>query len=279
MPAADTPFVIGVIREKEKGLLEDDEYTRIIQAPTVSEAYQALMDTPYGVYFATDSSPYEAIAKRLESEMEWLRDAVLDKQILSFIQARYDALHIAQALLDFQAGKENALFASQLGSITAELLTSTIWHDTGWDSLPAMWRTFVRDERSKIKTAPESFSSQELLERVESVFHVNVEKLATSELTRAIAQLEQERRLQEQSDRPDNLPDDISAVEKGWDEKLLVELRRFRGEPTDGDAIIAWWFALAMEARTLRLLLSAKAGGLTTEQLVPLQRSLYRSWV
>lgn len=279
MPAVDTPFVIGVIREKEKGLLEKDEYTRIVEAPSVAQAYQALTDTPYGVYFAADVSPYSAIASRLEDEMGWLEEVVADKWVIDFIQARYDALHIGQALLDYKSGKEAADFASKLGRITAELLTSTIWNDTSWDSVAVVWRGAMQTLRTLVIERSDDTSTQTILQTIERAYLDALKTLTASDLSRTIASLEQERSLLEQTIRPNNLPDDISTMERGWDEKLLAALRDWRSAPNGSDAIIAWWFALATEARTLRLILSAKAGGLAPAQLQVLQRSLYREWI
>lgn len=279
MPTVDIPFIIAVIREKEKALLEDDEYIRLINAATTPDAArEALADTAYGIHVASDMTSLQALDARLVEEWKWLTQmlGVSDKSLM-FMAARYDALHSAAALIDYKSGAAQASVSVAVGALTPELLTSVIWNNKGWEDVPAVWRDFLRDQR---EAATDPTWNREAVMAAASTAMVDVmKKTGTSPLMRAITALAQERTDTETAMRPDNLPSDISAYEKQWDERLLAALREHRLAPHTVDTVVAWWYALVIEVKTVRLLLTAAGGGVAKDQVSTLTRSRYLSWI
>lgn len=277
MPQADIPFIIGVIREKEKGLLENDEYTRILGAGSAADAAHALSDTAYGIYLAGASGPLVAISDRLVEEFEWLVD-VLGKNhdAVTFIAARFDALHIAAALIDAHEQSERGSHVRNLGTMSAELITSCLGENVGWESVPEAWRAFLRNESEQLVG---SKKKSDIIERTKQHMLKVMETHATAELSRAILALIVRRLTEEENVRPHTLPDDLIQFERMWDEELLQLTRAWKSDATSINAVIAWWYALATEAKVVRLILSAKMGGFSVDTLERLRRSLYQSWV
>jgi len=278
MTSGQIPFIVGVIREKEKSLLEQDEYTRLIDDITSGNARSVLTDTAYGLHLAGDLTPAQALDARLYEEFSWLVNELgANHPAMIYIAARYDALHIANALIDYQAGKEMASAKTRLGLLSAELLTSTIWRNHGWEDVPAPWRTFMQEQRDA--TQSDDWSRKQVLEAVGEQYLEVLKGAGKSKLMKSLTALTQERTELEKEIRPDSLPTDLVAYEKEWDEKVLTEVRKHRFEPDTIDAIVAWWYALAIEVKTIRLLLLSIGGKTNKETLTNLTRSLYRSWI
>ncbi|MEX0649867.1 MAG: V-type ATPase subunit [Candidatus Andersenbacteria bacterium] len=296
MPKVDAPYIIGVIREKEKGFLQVDEYTRIIGAPTAQEAVHALADTPYGIHLEQASTPFEALEAHLYEELTWLQEVVNDDRVLMFMTARHDGLRIASAFIHYMAGKPKSGEGRSLSSLPVNALTSVIWEDTGYDELPGSWREFTREE--KVRTGQEGWSKKDLLLRVKDKTLAVMRELAFTPLMKEIQELMHQRIALDASVR--TLPSDVSpqshetplwvseesleAVEQGldatryefaFDSRLMDLIRTQRATPTGYDPIIAYWMAKEIEVRTLRLLLSAKLGGLPQETLRTLIRPRY----
>jgi len=129
MPAVDSTYLIGVIREWEKSFLQDDEYTRLIEAADGIEAVAALRDTPY--------APLPD--KHLREVHAWIGDMSDDARVWQFISARYDGLNAALALIDRMEGKTEPGSLSELGTIPAALWQTVVWNNLGWDKLPTDW--------------------------------------------------------------------------------------------------------------------------------------------
>ena len=279
MPTTDIPYIVAVVREKEKALLEDDEYIRVINSATTADGgREALADTAYGIHVASGMTSLQALDGRLAEEFAWLTDMLgVSDASLTFIAARYDGLHAAAALIDYKRGAKQASMQVPVGRMKPELLTSVIWNDAGWDDVPGVWQGFLREQRAAINDA--SWSSEATaMAASEAVIDV-MTKTGRSALMRAITALTAERLAHEKTMRPDALPSDIPAYEKQWDEKLLATLREHRLAPHTIDAVIAWWYALVIEVKTLRLLLTAAGGGVAKEKLSTLTRSRYLLWI
>lgn len=278
MPQADIPYIIGVIREKEKSLLEADEYTRIRGAANAAEAAHAFSDTAYGMHLASAAGPLAAISERLADEFEWLVEVFgADHAIITFIAARFDALHIAAALIDTHTQEERASHTRSLGTMSAELISSCVRDDAGWESVPQAWRAFLQAETKCL--AEPNWTKGAAIERVkDQMLHV-MRQSANGELAQSIVALTKKRLEQEATIRPNDLPSDLIAFERNWDEELLALLRPWRADAVQADAVLAWWYALATEAKTLRLVLSAKISGFSDSTLEQLQRSFYRKWI
>lgn len=279
MPTIDIPYIVGVIREKEKALLEDDEYIRVISAATnPNAAREALADTAYGIHVAADMTSLEALDARLTEEFDWLAKMLgTTDKALTFISARYDALHAAAAIIDYKDGKEKAEVQVAIGTLTPELLTSVIWQDAGWDDVPSMWKSFLQEQVANTKKA--DWSRKAVTAAAADQAITVMQAVGKSPLMKAVTALAKERTETEEGMRPDTLPDDISAYEKQWDERLLSALREHRLDPHTIDSVVAWWYALATEVKTLRLLLTAAGGGVAKETVTNLTRSRYLSWI
>ncbi|MEX1112734.1 MAG: V-type ATPase subunit [Candidatus Andersenbacteria bacterium] len=296
MPKVDAPYIIGVIREKEKGLLGTDEYTRIIGAPTAQEAVRALADTPYGIHLEQAATPFAALEAHLYEELTWLQEVVSDERVLQFISARHDGLRIASAFMHYMAGKSKDGLERSLSSIPVNALTSVIWEDAGYEELPHIWRDFIREEKERAQQ--EGWSKKDMLLRVKEKTIAVMQELAFTPLMREVAQVTRERLDFEagmRSTTADSAPAAanaplwaseaaIEAVEQGvgatayeyaFDATLIDGIRTQRATPTGYDPIIAYWMAKEIEARTLRLILSAKLGGLPQQTLHSLVRPLY----
>ena len=300
MPEADTAFVIGVIREKEKGLLEEDEYTRVIQAPDAGEARNALLDTPYGIHLASTVSAPAAIIAHSAEVLAWLRDVVADKRILEFISARFDALHIANGIMEFRDGKKTMCEQIELGHIPCSVLYNGIWHGTDLDIIPSSWRSFIESEVALSKE--DNWEKSALLARTKDQLVSVMKELSFTDLMYEISALTEKHFALDSSIRSglvDSTPDvekissvpcvatasaqDITdaqsavAYEKCWDEEMLRLIRQHKHSPTGYDTVLAFWYAKELEAKTLRLLMAAKLGGLGANIISSFKRSLYRS--
>ena len=169
MPQVDPTFIVGAIREKEKHFLEADEYTRLIGAPSLDEAFRVLVDTPYGVWLQEELSlptVYDSLRSHLKEELTWLFDLLDDPRVKLFLSARYDALNIAHALIEFASNKDTLTLLTPLGAITQDTLFTTVWKDEHWDALPEEWREIIQTERNTIIT--EGWTKSQLFSRMES---------------------------------------------------------------------------------------------------------------
>ena len=293
MPSVDPPYVIGVIREKEKGLLSADEYTRIVGAPTPEEAVHVLNDTPYGIAFEQSGSAFEALSIHLRQELDWLQELIKDKDVVTFITARYDGLAITSALFDVRDGKDTLSMPVALASISPQLLERIMWHNEGIEDAPVRWQEYIRSESERVRQ--DDWTKTDALTRAEAQVKDVMKQAARTPMMKSIAALVSERLALDLAVRvqqviPEQLPDFLekesatavadqvsaTAYEKAWDERLLTLVRDRRNEPIGYDPIVGYWYAKEIEAKTLRLLLFAKLGGMSTSQMAPLIRSRYQ---
>lgn len=319
MPHADPTYVIGVIREKEKGFLELDEYTRLISAPNTSDAVRALADTPYTKWIEskdTQESVIDSLISHLTDELAFLKDVVEEERVLQFIGARYDGLNIAAALIAYKRGDEKMPPVSPLGFISRDALYSAIWHQENGEIIPALWSTWLEEQAREVKSS--DVRPTDILQRVSmQVTHV-LSKTAVSPVAKAYARLMSDRlqledvlrfpdedldtRLEELGLGSEYTDEDVvrlledrgyrgftpkiieevrsqtqaSAWERVWDENVLRLLQEFRLSPIGYDPIISYWLAKEIEAKTLRLLVSAKMTGMSEDYMRSLIRPLYR---
>lgn len=263
MAQADTAYLIGVIREWEKKFLEDDEYTRLIEAKSAAEAQHVLVDTPYG------ERPLE---DHLYNLHQWLADGLTDERVYHFVSARFDALNIAAALIEKGEGVEEMSEKSKLGSVPVDVVQSAVWHDLGWENVPEIWESFIRECRDR------EFDKVNIMVGAAARAQAWQEQLVFTPLMQEITALYGKWQEEDKEKRPFVLQDDATEYERQQDEELLALIRRWRFEPTGYDPIIAFWYAKELEVRNLRLLLAAKAVEMDTAALHEMNRSLYRSW-
>jgi len=69
--------------------------------------------------------------------------------------------------------------------------------------------------------------------------------------------------------------EDSQAYELAWDNYLIALLKTFSADPIGLDPILAFWLIHELEAKNIRLLLSAKLQGLSAEKIKTLQRNPY----
>ncbi len=152
--AFDSTYLIGIVRNHERHLLEADEYTRLINAPTVTEALAVLIATPYGQWLPTQpnvAAVLEALDEKLYTTWRWLIQGTDSTALHVFMSERYDALNVVQALLAYRGGLPESPGLSRLGLLPHEELHSAIWEGKREDVMPARWRDFITTWREASK--------------------------------------------------------------------------------------------------------------------------------
>jgi vacuolar-type H+-ATPase subunit C/Vma6 len=277
MPTADATYQIGVIREWEKDFLEDDEFTRLINAPSAKETVHVLVDTPYGKWIDTNSSEvsvFTALVRHLEEIHEWLKDTVKDERVLQFVSARYDALNIATALIEKGQEIEEMGAKSKLGSISPDVIQSTVWNNLSWELLPEIWEPFIREQIAG------DINKEEVAEKAGALTATWKKELAFTPLMKELARISEEWDVADEKSRPYKEGDvSASAYEQARDEEVLNAIRKYRLDPIGFDPVIAFWYGKEIEVKNLRILLSAKLSGVESDKIRELKRSLYRSLV
>ncbi|MCH8748134.1 V-type ATPase subunit [Patescibacteria group bacterium] len=325
MPRVDTPYIIAVIRNQERDLLQKDEYTRLLGASTGKEALRVLVATAYGKWLTGEvgsQEVFEALEERLLEVQRWLIDTVDSETVVQFLTARYDALNVATALSDYLTGVTEPGALSRLGSINPRVLTSVIWNQSDWDLLPEFWERVIQDILPETNGTKEPVSVPQILKHVQEAALSWKKLVAVTTLSKRLVSIEQDHLhidsvLREQGgllvaasegitlagltneSSPSAIAAAISAAgytgftvdllqavrkresatayERAWDEVALTAAREYRAAPIGFDPIIAFWITLELEVKTIRLIISGKLQGLTSEQLSPLVRSQFLS--
>lgn len=279
MPTVDATYQIGVIREWEKGFLEEDEFTRLIDSPSSRQALNVLTDTPYGKWIDTENfelSVFGSLVRHLQEIHEWLKDTVEDERVLQFVSARYDALNISTALIEKGQGIEEMGAKSKLGSISSDVIQSTVWNNLSWEMLPEIWESFIRDQLSS------PINKEDIVSKAGVLMTVWKKQLAFTPLMRELSVLDERWSSEDENSRPYEEKKGgatASAHELERDEQRLDVIRKYRLDPIGFDPVIAFWYGKEIEVRGLRILLSAKLSGVEPTELKGLKRSLYRSLV
>ncbi len=273
MPKTEAPFVIAIIREKENYLLRDDDITRILHAETLHDAREALMSTPYAAYLADAPSVPAAVKSAMEAEFAWLADLIDDKRALQFIGARYDLLHIAQAILAFASGASAADKEAAIGTLRHEAIHAMVFTDS---YVPGKDDRFFFDIVAAQKAAIQdgTWNATTLFSDMEQALEERLAALAYTPFMKKIAELVKEKH---ESDREFRLRDmsqaDAAQHERRWDTALLALAREERYEVIGYDPVIAYWIIKEMEAKTITMIFAALAGGFSKEQTTSLVRT------
>ena len=314
MPVVDAPYIIGSIRHQERSLLQADEYTRLLAASDLAGMVAVLRDTPYGVALSQETAAVSAatvlpaLQQRLRAVQAWLQDLLGDSTtaitpVLPFIQARYDGLNAATVILAWKAGADAPGELSPLGSIAPTTWHTLLWHmdhvaaeaeqpqagDVAtapvWNEVPRHWQTWLQTHlamwQGPVHHEQSTHSQDILLAVVDQVMAVQ-NKLAKTPLMKWyvtwLADTQQADEMWRQQVAAASSPD-ISgyALEQQADAQLVEKIREYKVEPTSSDAILAWWLAIELEVKTLRLLISAKVQHMPLETITALQRPLYAS--
>ena len=256
--SSNTPFLIGVIRSQEKELLADDEYTRLINAPSAQEALHVLTETPYGRWLeeAIDTpAAMAALGHRLAEAKAWLLEQLESASARLFIEARSTSLAAAAAALDDDEAAPTAVW-QEAGDQLATQLTAA--------AETPLQRQVAQLTADRARFDTQLRATQPPADLAETVRQLEAAGYAGFTLDMLEALTAQR---------------DATAYEKQWDEVLLTLLRQHAADVVGDDAVLAYWYVLELEVKQLRLLLSAKLQGVETDQLAGLKRSLFRERV
>lgn len=297
MPQTEAPFIIGVIREREKNLLDSEHFIRFIEATSLSDALRVLNDTVYAAWLnptAGLEAGLNALASHLISTQRWLDELLDQARVSQFIAARYDGLNVAEALIAYGERHDKPSTLSPLGWLDHELLYSAIWHQHDLTSLPDLWRRLIISHLTLLPSDKPDWKKR-LIEQVAEATMGWYEQCAVTPLMTKISQLYRDRyatdRLLRTTDQrlPDimgrlqvdgythlTLPNlttvrelqDSLAYELSWDKELMTAIAGARFEPIGYDPILSFWYRQELEIKTLHLLLTAKANHLPKETLL-----------
>lgn len=256
MPTAEAPFIIAVIREKEKSLLGEHEITRIMHASSLGEAREVLMSTPYAVFLADATSVPDALVRALEAEFAWLRDSLDDRDIIAYIAARYDVLHLAQAIIAYATNVPHIQYATHIGTLTHEMLHAMVFMESY--AVPKEFRAWLACIQIQKKAiAEQAWSRSFLFESMQRVLEDRLTSLSKTPLTRALAHHAQSRHAADVVWQHDGVHVDVAHHESEWDSRAIALVRELRFEPVGYDPIVAYWITREMEVKKTALMFAA----------------------
>ncbi len=273
MPKTEAPFVIAIIREKENYLLSNDDLTRILHADTLHDAREALMSTPYAVYLSDTPSIQRAMSKAMEAEFAWLFDLIDQPRVLAFLSARYDLLHLAQAILALASGSGSSQTSEKIGTLSHETIHAMVFTDSFVpEKEDRFFFTVATEQKEAIKNG--AWNTTMLFSAME---HALEERLATAAYTpfmKRIADLTKEKHAADREFRTqDMMVQDAAQYERQWDTTLLLLAREQKHEVIGYDAVIAYWIIKEMEVKTITMVFAGLAGGFSKERIASLTRT------
>lgn len=274
MPKTEAPFITAIIREKENYLLSNDDLTRILHADTLHNAREALMSTPYAVYLADSEPIQKAISHAMEAEFAWLSDLIDEPRVLAFMAARYDLLHIAQAILALASGAKVAQSGEKIGTLSHEKIHAMVFTDAFVpEKEDRFFFAIAQEQKAAIKDG--TWNSGMLFSAMEHALEERLEETVYTPFMKRIASLAKEKHAADYEFRThDMMAQDAAQYERQWDTKLLALAREQKYEVIGYDPIIAYWIIKEMEAKTITMIFSAIAGGFSQEKT----RSLIRTF-
>lgn len=275
MPEVEAPFIIAVIREKEKYLLGDQEITRILHTSSLSDAREQLMSTPYGV-FLVDGVPLQTgLVRAMEAEFLWLRDSLDNADIVAFIAARYDVLHCAQAIIALATGDPHVPSTSAVGTVSHEVLQAMAFTaDYTPNKQTQFWYNVMQTQKAAIRE--NRWSMSYLFVSMQRALEDRFTMLATTPFMKSLASSVKSRHEHDAVFRQHTSATDATQYEWEWDAKTIDLVRGFRFDPVGYDAIIAYWITKEMEVKSINLIYAALANGFSKEEARLLLRSPVR---
>ena len=271
MSHVEAPFIIAVIREKEKRFLGEPEMVRIMHATSLAEAREVLLSTPYALYLAGDASLSDGLTQYLESEFLWLQQSLDNANVVAFLAARYDALHCAQAVIALATGQPHVSAISRIGTLSHNTLQAMVFTDGYIPTKSTQyWFTCIHRQREAI--AAGTWSMPFLFESMQHALEDYLEALATTSFMKALSSLVRERHISDMAFRNNLGQVDPARYEREWDAKAATLARDLRFEPVGYDPIVAYWITREMEYKTIRLLFAARAGGFAKQETLSLIR-------
>ncbi len=276
MPTVEAPFIIAVIREKEKFLFGDNEVTRMMHTLSMKDAREVLMSTPYAMFLQEGVSVSDALTNALETEYAWLAEHLDNEKIVAFIGARYDALHIALGIMALHNGQTHMPKVPELGILSQELLQEFIFTNSDKpDTQYQYWQDVIAREKQEL--AAHTWATTQFFIRIQEALEQRLQQLAKTPLMHALADSTRERHARdiELRNSPEQL-NDATQYEYDWDMQAVTRAQAFYIEPTGYDPIIAYWIIKEMEVKTIRLIFAGLAGGFSREEIQALIRPLTR---
>lgn len=323
MPAVQTPFLIAAIRERETGFLQEDEFTRLIEAESPQQALDVLVSTSYGEWLHVHPSASEvlyALTQYLVATQNWLAEHIDNKELVQFMTARYNGLNLATAVIEKRNKQVEPGPLSPLGSIDHSVIHSVIWNNLGWEYVPENWHEFLQHELELAKKGTNEPGWQAgVLLRAQATTTKALHELAFTPLTHALATLYEDennvsailrdsttlakeglptvwktlsakdssaevgkklsfmgyRHFTEEAIEGVRSGTNAALYDKAWDEERFDRIKSHRFESIGYDAILAYWSAKELEAKSVRLLLMAKLNKSSIDTLYSLQRPIY----
>lgn len=276
MSTVEAPFIIAVIREKEKSFLGTNEMTRIMHADSAQSAREVLMSTPYAVFLSGDTPLRTGLTAALEAEFMWLTESLDNKEALAFIGARYDALHVAQGIIALQKGEVHMPATSHIGILSHDMLHNMIFTP---EYIPSKhthhWYEYIQEQKHAIQ---ENTWTMPLL--FEAMQRALEERLAQIAFTPFMKELAEHVKNHHASDTIMQKNSDVAHAtqyEWEWDAKAIALAQKQRFEPIGYDPIIAYWIMKEMEIKTITLMFASIMGGFSKEETTSLIRSSARA--
>lgn len=164
----DYAYAVGVIRVKEKELLNRERFSRLVEAKDVYDLLRLLSDTPYGEISHEDSHPESALQDGLKRELlkslSLFSDLCSDETVRETVFLRYDFHNLKVIFKEkVSEGKyEAARFPD--GIYPFDTLKSAIEENAWWDIRPDLREVF-RECRKRIEKNPRPHDIDNVLDR------------------------------------------------------------------------------------------------------------------
>lgn len=299
MSQVDPLFLIGVIREKEKSFLQPDEYTRL------AANINAVRDTPYGATLGAEislASVEAAILRYLHQELTWIRNYLDNDRVLAFMAARYDAINVAAAILQFKQKSTALLLPSSLGSLRQDALFAAIWDNNPKALAGSPWQAVVVEEVAHVRE--DGWLLSQLLGRMAGHYTSVLNQLAFTPLSAQIATIASHRLAADAALRfgqATALPEmshqleawghgrltadtiahvhnqtSATAYELAWDAEIMAAISPYRFHVDGYDPVIAYWWAKQIESQSVRLIVAGTLAGLSPEAVAAFTRPYYQ---
>ncbi|MEO6078071.1 MAG: V-type ATPase subunit [Candidatus Andersenbacteria bacterium] len=271
MPRVEAPFITAVIREKEKSAFSELHVSRILNAPNAQEMREVLMGTPYGIHLADGSSIPDGAEKHLEHEYSWLTEHLDSADVLAFISARYDALHIALGILARTQEETTMPHIPKLGMLSHAVLQEMIFDEVF--AKEDIWSAIIKNQITATKN--NSWTSSMLFEAMKTGLEEALASHAKTAFMKDITRVTKEHHESDSAIRESGeMPGDITAYELSWDTSVIERAKTFRYEPVGYDPIVAYWMLKELEVKNIRMLYAALSGGFSQEETRALIRQL-----
>ncbi len=153
----DYAYAVGVIRVKEKALLSQERFNRLVEAKNVEDLLRLLSDTPYGEGSHEETHPERAIRQGLEREflgsISLFSTLCHDQTIKETVFYRYD-FHNLKVIFKERSAKgrlEPARYPD--GNYPFDVLRAAV-EENAWLDIEPDFRDTLRSCKAKIEEDP-----------------------------------------------------------------------------------------------------------------------------